>query len=285
MLIFVLLAYIFSVCLSALRRHAEALEVAQSLSEGVCSNPRITLVVIQDRTLVLSHGKHSMTEIYFNHHNSSTRRLLRNSPDRILDSCHSMRSDALRCGVCADVKSDEDDDVTRGNHVLNCSDMSQGIMGVVTAVQAVQECTSGDDLKRRELMLDKSMDRRIYRWTNRGCMSKWTDDWCIAEAEQTIFLSPSKEHSDRNWTWPCQRLEMRHNHTHTHEGTSLNLRRTVFDASKVRGPVMHKHSRQPRGPQVQSTEAARVARIFKKNKKLSFNLLVIFLIICSVLPK
>lgn len=55
-------------------------------------------------------------------------------------------------------------------------------------------------------------------------------------------------------------------HTHTHEGTSLNLRRTVFDASKVRGPVMHKHSRQPRGPQVQSTEAARVARIKKKTK-------------------
>lgn len=55
-----------------------------------------------------------------------------------------MRSDMLRCRAHTAVKSDEDDE--QGNHVLNYSDMSQGIMGTVTAGQAVQEYTSGMEM-------------------------------------------------------------------------------------------------------------------------------------------
>ena len=50
----------------------------------------------------------------------------------------------LRCRAHTAVKSDEDDE--QGNHVLNYSDMSQGIMGTVTAGQAVQEYTSGMEM-------------------------------------------------------------------------------------------------------------------------------------------
>lgn len=59
----------------------------------------------------------------------------------------------LRCRAHTAVKSDEDDE--QGNHVLNYSDMSQGIMGTVTAGQAVQEYSSGagDDLQHRGLMM------------------------------------------------------------------------------------------------------------------------------------
>lgn len=42
------------------------------------------------------------------------------------------------------MKSDEDDE--QGNHVLNYSDMSQRIMGTVTAGQAEQEYTSGTEM-------------------------------------------------------------------------------------------------------------------------------------------
>lgn len=50
----------------------------------------------------------------------------------------------LRCGAHTAVKSDDGDE--QGNHVLNYSDMSQGIMGTVTAGQAVQEHTSGMEM-------------------------------------------------------------------------------------------------------------------------------------------
>lgn len=55
-----------------------------------------------------------------------------------------MRSDILRCWAHTAVKSDEDDE--QGNHVLNYSDMSLGIMGMVTAGQAEQEYTSGIEM-------------------------------------------------------------------------------------------------------------------------------------------
>lgn len=50
----------------------------------------------------------------------------------------------LRWRAYTAAKSDEDDE--QGNHVLNYSDMSQGITGMVTAGQAVQEYTSGMEM-------------------------------------------------------------------------------------------------------------------------------------------
>lgn len=79
--------------------------------------------------------------------------------------------------------------------MLNYGDMSQGIMGTVTGCARIH-IWDGDDLQTKG-----SDDGYIDA---DGCMSgktyKLMDDWCIAGAEQTIFLSPSKERSDRNGT-------------------------------------------------------------------------------------
>lgn len=50
----------------------------------------------------------------------------------------------LRCQAHSAVKSDEDDE--QGNHVLNYSDMSQGIMGTVTAGKVMQEYAIGMEM-------------------------------------------------------------------------------------------------------------------------------------------
>lgn len=71
-----------------------------------------------------------------------------------------MRSDMLGCRAHTAVKSDEDDE--QGNPVLNHSDMSQGIMGTVTAEEAEQEYTCGIEMiYNREhwwMEIDEQMD-------------------------------------------------------------------------------------------------------------------------------
>lgn len=61
----------------------------------------------------------------------------------------------LRCEAHTAVKSDEDDEL--GNHVLNCSDMSQGDYGYgnCRAGSARTHIWDGDDLQH---MMDKSTD-------------------------------------------------------------------------------------------------------------------------------
>lgn len=101
------------------------------------------------------------------------------------------------------------------------------------------------------------LQTEIWWWINQrtdGCINKihkLIDDWCIAAAEQSIFLSSFKQCSDRNRTWPCQRLETRLTRAHmeehhwTSEGQFLTL-------AKLEGPVTHKHLRWPQGPRVPS---------------------------------
>ena len=72
----------------------------------------------------------------------------------------------LRCGARTAVKSDEGDE--QGNHVMDRSDTSQGIMGCGNrrAGSARIHIWNGDDLQHGGLMMDESTDRWMYRWTN-----------------------------------------------------------------------------------------------------------------------